>query len=506
MSGRAWRVALAIALTGPMGLAAQNAETGRVLYDKWCVECHGSDGEGDGPAAALMLPRPRDFTQARYQIRTTGSGELPTDGNVLAVLRDGLPGTTMPGWPNLSDAQQRDVLAYLKSLSRFFAGAAPQPMDFAADPGGGGDALASGRRAYETLECNKCHGEAGRGDGPSAPTLEDWRGFPVRAADLTEGWYLNGGSSVSAIHARILTGLDGTPMPAAIDAMEGGIVSPDEVWHLAHYVAGLGPPRMPRLRDVVRVARVEGELPADASDEAWAAAEAFYFPLSGQVIERPRNFAPTVDGVWVQGMHDGSSLALRLRWSDPSRSPDPAWDEWQGKIVGALDLDGAEPPEGRPPDAFALQLPPEIPEGAERPYFLMGDARRPVSLWRWDTETGVSEARARGLGSIERLEGGAVTGDASWADGQWTLTLRRELAGGEGALAFEEGVPIPVAFYAWDGSSGETGKRASISSWYYLFLEEPASSRVLVTPLIAMLLTGGLGLVLVRRAQSRAGA
>jgi len=503
----------AVVLLTPMPtVAAQDVEAGRVVYESWCADCHGVDGLGDGSAATAMLPRPRDFAQARYQVRTTGSGQLPTDADLVNVIRVGLPGTTMPGWPNLSDDETTDVIAYIKSFSRFFGqGDPPQALDFTSDPGGGAAALEAGAAAYLTLECEACHGAAGRGDGTSAPTLEDWRGLPVRAADLTEAWVLNGGSSVEDIHTRVLTGLDGTPMPAAIDAMNSGVVSPEEVWQLSHFVASLGPRETPPLLEVVRVQRAEDGLPVDGSEEAWAGVEAFHFPLGGQVIELPRNFAPSIDGVWVQGMHDGSELVLRLQWNDPSRSPDPLWDEWQIKLMGALDLDGAAPlvldsagaPTTRPSDAFTIQFPFEIPEGNERPYFLAGTPRDPVYLWTWNSADGVAAARGRGLDSVEGLEEDPVAGSATWADGRWTLTVRRSVASSEPGLSFAEGVAIPVAFAAWDGSSGETGKRASVSSWYYVLLEEPPSSTVLVTPLIAMLLTGAFGLVLVRRAQDR---
>lgn len=511
----AWRPAASAAFAGPLLLAAalppavpmaaQEPDRGRAVYDRWCAECHGAEGRGDGPAADRMLPRPRDFTGARYQIRTTGTGELPTDDDLLRVMRDGIAGTTMPGWPNLSRSDQRAVVDYIKGLSPFFEGPAPEPMAFSPDPGGGAEAVESGRRAYETLECFQCHGRAGRGDGSSAPTLEDWRDLPIRAADLTEPWNFNGGSSVEDIHARTLTGLDGTPMPSAIDALQSDIVSEDEVWHLAHYVSSLAPVRSPRIREVVRVRRVEdGGLPGGPEDEAWEEVEASWFPLAGQVIRRPRQFAPTVDGVWVQGAHDGSQIVLRLSWNDPSRSPDPAWDEWQARVAAALYADGTEIPTEPLPDAFAVQLPFEIPEGNERPYFLMGSERDPVYLWRWDVESGVSEARATGLASVETLEGAGLGGEARFADGRWRLVFRRPLAAAaETALSFREGTPIPVAFFAWDGSSGETGTRGSISTWYYLLLEQPRSPVVFVVPLLAVVLTGGLGLVAVKRARSR---
>ncbi|MEJ2371542.1 MAG: cytochrome c, partial [Gemmatimonadales bacterium] len=71
--------AVLVALLHPVRLApAQDLENGEAIYRAWCLECHGAEGRGDGPAAERMLPRPRDFVGARYKIRTTVSVELPT--------------------------------------------------------------------------------------------------------------------------------------------------------------------------------------------------------------------------------------------------------------------------------------------------------------------------------------------------------------------------------------------------------------------------------------------
>lgn len=486
-------------------ISAQDAENGRLIYDKWCAECHGVEGAGDGPAAEQMLPRPRDFVQARYQIRTTANGELPTDADILQVLEVGMPGTVMPAWPNLDESERLDVVAYIKSFSRFFDGTDPQVPDLVADPGGGADALESGRAGFEALECWKCHGESGRGSGQSTPTLEDWREFPIRAADLTEPWLFNGGGGAEAIYLRMMTGLDGTPMPAYSDAVESEVVSPEELWHVAHYVASLAPTLAPQTADLISASRVDGALPATPGDDAWSSAKPFYVPLVGQVIRPPRNFAPTVDGMWIRALHDGSRIALHLSWGDPSNSPDTTWAEWQTKVVATLVADGATlSPDAPLTDGIAVQFPAEVPDGSERPYFLMGESNDPVTLWTWDSRSGPAEASGRGLGRIDRLTGGDLAADASWNEGHWELVLTRTIgSGAEGAIELAEGVVIPVAMFAWDGSSAESPDRGSVSSWIYMYLEEPSSSKVFIAPIIAVLLSGGLLLLLVRGAQQR---
>jgi DMSO reductase family type II enzyme heme b subunit len=496
-------IAVLVALLLPVRLApAQDAASRETIYRAWCLECHGAEGRGDGPAATHMLPRPRDFVGARYQIRTTASGELPTDDDLMKVMRDGLPGTAMPGWPNLSDQEKRDVVAYIKSFSPFFERETPEVLQRSADPGGGADRALAGREVYGTLECARCHGEQGRGDGRSAPTLEDWRGFPVRAADLSEPWLFNGGMGADAIHTRFLTGVDGTPMPSNQDALEAGVVTEEDLWDLAHYVAGLGPAEAPELEEVVRVERRE-QLPDGPADEAWDDLPRFYFPLVGQIVEAPRQFAPTVDGVWVQGVHDGAELALRVEWHDPSNSPDTGWQEWQDKIAGVLYSDESPIPTEPLPDLLAVQFPMSSPNGRGRPYFLMGDGRDPVYLWLWHSRRGAVEGRATGLGTAEVVDSGAgLTASAEWEAGRWRVVFRRPLAAADdGMLSFSEGAPIPIAFFAWDGSSGETGTRGSISAWYFVGLQPPPSNAVFMAPLVAFLVTGGLGMLAVRRAQ-----
>ena len=107
---------LALVVAAPTVAVAQGAaEQGKVLYEKWCAQCHGETGEGNGPAAHYMYPRPRDFVAALYQVRSTASGALPTDDDIMWAIDNGLPGTTMPGWKDhLSTSERRALLAYIK--------------------------------------------------------------------------------------------------------------------------------------------------------------------------------------------------------------------------------------------------------------------------------------------------------------------------------------------------------------------------------------------------------
>ncbi len=171
MMRRAALILAAIVLLRAPCSFAQDATAGKVVYTKWCAGCHGDTGAGDGQGARHMIPPPRDFTGAIYQIRSTPSGQLPTDADLLRSIDEGLFGTAMPGWKSrLSDRQRRDVLAYIKTFSTFFADTTqrPQPIKFGSAPGGGSgaEALKVGRQFYDSIGCRKCHGDLGRGDGP----------------------------------------------------------------------------------------------------------------------------------------------------------------------------------------------------------------------------------------------------------------------------------------------------------------------------------------------------
>lgn len=503
-----------IALVAVRAAAAQDTTRGRAAYRQWCAGCHGDDGRGEGPGARMMLPPPRDFTTALYQLRSTATGGLPTDADIAHVIDDGIPGTAMPGWKEqLSDRDRRDLVAYLKSLSRFFAdpNLEPVPLEFSRAPGGGADAIRIGRQFYDSIGCRKCHGDAGRGDGPSAPTLEDDAGFPILATDLTEPWRFNGGASAEDIYRRLRTGLDGTPMPSFSDLIEQRFLTDEELWRVAQYVSSLGPARAPELQDVVHAPAITGRLPSDPGDSAWTTVPATWFPLVGQIITTPRWFVPAVTGVWVQAVHSPDSLALRVVWNDRSQSPDSAWLEFATRLFRTVAHDDSTPPTPQQwPDQLVVQFPTRLSEGMERPYFLMGTATDPVYQWRW-VSTAADRATggvARGVTRFDALADAAVSAQGRYDQGQWQVVFTRSLASRDTAnqLAFTTGTAIPMAFFVWDGSSGEHGTRMALSTWYFLALDTPTPLSNFLTPLATMALTLGLGIVVVRRTQRTRGS
>jgi mono/diheme cytochrome c family protein len=91
-----------------------------------------------------------------------------------------------------------------------------------------------GREHFQRLECWKCHGVAGRGDGPSAKTLVDNKDEPIRPHDFTTGSRFKCGSTNEDLYRIFMTGVDGTPMPSFADVLQ-----PMDAWHLVHFLRTL---------------------------------------------------------------------------------------------------------------------------------------------------------------------------------------------------------------------------------------------------------------------------
>src|SRR5438132_14090979 len=87
-------LALAQATTPPRPPDAARAGRGKAVYERYCISCHGEHGDGRGYSAQWLDPRPRDFTRAIFKCRSTPSGTLPVDDDLVrdAVVRPSVIG------------------------------------------------------------------------------------------------------------------------------------------------------------------------------------------------------------------------------------------------------------------------------------------------------------------------------------------------------------------------------------------------------------------------------
>jgi mono/diheme cytochrome c family protein len=219
--------AIVLLLATPVAGQPPEPSLGRRVYAEHCAICHGVEGDGRGHAAPHFATPPRDFTSGRYKIRSTASGQPPTDEDLTRSVVRGLPGTGMVPQDHLSEAEVRAVVEFLKSLSSRFA-TSPAALPIPPEPAPADDAVARGRKVYDKADCQECHGREGRGDGPSAKDLK------VKPADLTRRPF-KGGSTARDVVRAVITGFDGTPMPSYHLLLEDG-----ELWDLARYVVSLG--------------------------------------------------------------------------------------------------------------------------------------------------------------------------------------------------------------------------------------------------------------------------
>jgi cytochrome c oxidase cbb3-type subunit 2 len=207
---------------------------GRAVYLARCVGCHGVRGDGNGPAATFLSPRPRDFTAGVFKFRTTPSGSLPTDGDLFRTVTRGVRWTAMPTWHELSDKDRLAVVTYIKTFSARWKEEQPEPpITIPTPPRATPEMVARGKDLFVRAKCWECHGPEGRGDGPSAAQLKDDFDFPIRPTDFTRGQF-KGGSSVTDIYRTMTVGLDGTPMPSFADSM-----TDEERWAISYYVLSL---------------------------------------------------------------------------------------------------------------------------------------------------------------------------------------------------------------------------------------------------------------------------
>jgi mono/diheme cytochrome c family protein len=90
------------------GVASAAEPDGAKLYAERCSGCHGDQGGGDGPAAAALVPRPKNF----HDLGGKSVDEL------RAIVKKGKPGTMMPPFDGvLSDTEIDAVVRHVQHFA-----------------------------------------------------------------------------------------------------------------------------------------------------------------------------------------------------------------------------------------------------------------------------------------------------------------------------------------------------------------------------------------------------
>ena len=500
--------------TVPPAIDPELLELGRTTFSRQCAPCHGTAGRGDGEAAYLLYPRPRDFTSGRYKLVSTWE-RIPTDDDIHGAITRGMPGSAMPAWSHLPERTLQALVAYIKSLSREPLVVAPTVEPGPDGSGGQGviavppeppDTPASRARAREffTDACASCHGESGRGDGVQEQ-VDDF-GYPTRPRDLTLGVF-KGNPAAADLYRRIIAGMPGTPMPSSSWAVG------EDAWHLTHLVRSWSSDeqraRVEMRREVLRAVRLEG-LPAHPDDSLWQ--QAPYVNLHLMPLwwrsERPEELT-------VRAAHDGRELALLVVWQDASD-----------------DHTAMRPQDFR--DAVAVQF----SLAPDPPFLAMGERTSPVNVWMWKSErqadlepafqdlekiypnigidsypnllrsaleqparhaltlesdptfvtgwgagnivsdptrlSAVEDLQAQGFGTLQArpFVDQKVAGIGVYSTGSYRVILRRGLKPqGQEAVRLKPGASVPVAFAVWNGSAGDRDGKKSVTIWQELKLE-----------------------------------
>ena len=510
-------------------------EKGKKVYFKRCVWCHGVEGGGDGPSADRLFTRPRNFIQGTFKIRVTDSGELPMDINLINTVKNGLQGSAMPAWGEfLAEDEILAVVQFVKSLvqDREWDDEDEEVnnviTEISADNGKGplGDApwgstsgpyhlgvpqehIDAGKELFIKNKCFECHGGEGRGDGN--PTMKDDWGFPIVAANWQQCWNFRGARRDAynpfVIARTISTGLNGTPMPNFREQLTG-----PERWQVAAFVNSLCPRKKidpltnkPIPDFLIQSVYTEGKVVEKINDPSWASPDTdhrivplaeelldnpkkHYIAMAGQITRGKRNFDPKTDNLWVSSRWSAEDQAVYylVEYDLRFMSDDPEY-----------------------PDAVAIEWPAKLQDlyGAEKPYFIFGDSKKPVDVWKasfmakdygatnapndkgYQLDVSVTETVGNGFDAIAEKdsESKVEVVDSIFHQGRVKVMFKRSLkTEGENDVQIPIKQFIPVAFMQWAGRDKEHDEHMAISTWYYTILK-PAlpDSLYYMPPIIA---------------------
>jgi len=497
-----------IAESKPIPSSPKLLDLGKQVYDRQCAACHGAQGRGDGAAAYLLYPKPRDFVAARYRLVSTWE-RVPTDQDLFNTITRGMPGSAMPSWGHLPEKQRWALVYYVKSLAEkpitVKAQKKPGPdgdvgegiIDVPPEPPYNAAAKARAKQLFRDA-CASCHGWTGKGDGVQKQVDEE--GFPILPRNLTAGVF-KGSPDPDELYRRIVAGIPGSPMPMS-DWAYG-----DDAWHLVHYVRSLSSEKQ---RERVEMKKFEivatrvKQLPDHPDSNLWRLTppvNLHLMPLWWR-SQRPEELT-------VRALHDGKELALLLVWADQT-----------------YDHTAIRPQDFR--DAAAV----EFSLTSDPPFFAMGEKGKFVNIWMWKSErqadlepafqdlekiypnigidsypnllrspleqpmrnaltlesdktfvTGwgagnivsdpqrkspAEDLTAQGFGTLRarpRIDQNA-NAKGVYSVGTYRVVFRRALKpSGKHAAKFQTGTTIPVAFAIWNGSAGDRDGKKSVTIW-----------------------------------------
>jgi mono/diheme cytochrome c family protein len=220
-----------------VGKLTGHATNAKPDYRRYCVGCHGELGDGNGENFPWLDPKPRDFTLGVFKCRSTPTGTLPTDEDLFNTIARGLVTSNMPQWNTFTRQQRADLVAFVKHFSARFQTEKPgEPIQIPPEPEITAERVKAGQEVFNRVQCWKCHGVEGRGNGPSASTLTDDQSRPILAYNFHDETRFKCGTSDQDLYKIFMTGLDGTPMPSWSDN-----IKPDEAWDLVFYLRSLQP-------------------------------------------------------------------------------------------------------------------------------------------------------------------------------------------------------------------------------------------------------------------------
>lgn len=497
----------------PSTATAEDPPAGEAIYVRHCAPCHGEKGDGNGPAAKYLYPRPRNYTKGLFKLHTTPSGQLPTDEDLFATISNGMPGSGMPSFAWLPEAGRRALVQYVKALSawtdedsgetinHFVERGQPPAQPIGTPPKKTPESIARGKQVYEKLQCFTCHGATGRGDGPSAMGQVDSWGMPTVPRDFTTGVFRGGGSDVD-LYYRFTVGMPGTPMPAFTQ------VSDEERWDLVHYVQSLRRPDArpwtpPADATLHVLRRPEPIAVGDAWGKMWDETPEVAFTLF-PLWQRGNN----PSHVRVRAVHDGKTMAVLMEWDDATMDaeavmtnrfvdagavmfsllPDPPFlgmgernrpciiwncraDTLRDQLL-FVDMEMAYP--AMVADWYPMQFPDYrdapgkvLPTARHDPTFMSGwGAGNPISSpVRLDPSAAM---QAQGFGTLETAgkERQVVKAVGGWRNGVWRMCFSRRMAPPvPDDVGFTPGTVGYTAFAVWDGAIEDRDGQKAISGW-----------------------------------------